>query len=146
MITKDRAEADDLAQNTVLKALDRSGQFAAGTHLDRWLFQIAKRIWLNELRSRRVRRGQGIVDIADVELPASGAKAETNIFATEVLEMIGKLPQAQRLCVLLVYAEGLSYREASEVLEVPIGTIMSRLASARARIAGQLGSSDMSDE
>jgi RNA polymerase sigma-70 factor, ECF subfamily len=126
-----RDVADDLVQATCVRAIERADQFQAGTRLDRWLFSILRSIWLNELRSRRVREGGGFVDASEALVIDGGREIETNIFASQVLREVGGLPEAQREAVLLVYVEGLSYREAAEVLAAPIGTVMSRLAAAR---------------
>ncbi len=127
--------ADDLVQATCLRAIERADQFIPGTRLDRWLFTILRSIWLNDLRARRIRVGGGFVDAADT-LWFDGAEAiETNILASEALKAIGRLPEAQRETVLLVYGEGYTYAEAACALRVPIGTVMSRLAAARAALA-----------
>jgi len=127
--------AEELVQATCLRALERQAQFQPGTRLDRWLFSILHSIWVNELRARRVRVGAGQVD-AEIALVVDGRlEIETNILAAQVLEQIGRLPEGQREAVLLVYGEGYSYAEAAALLDVPIGTIMSRLATARERIA-----------
>jgi RNA polymerase sigma-70 factor, ECF subfamily len=126
-----RDVADDLVQATFVRALERADQFQPGTRLDRWLFSILRSIWLNELRSRRVRAGGGFVDAAEALVVDGGREIETNIFVSQVLKEVGGLPEAQREALLLVYVEGLTYREAAEILTVPIGTVMSRLAAAR---------------
>jgi RNA polymerase sigma-70 factor, ECF subfamily len=127
--------AEDLVQATCVCVIERADQFVAGTRLDRWLFAILRSIWLNEIRARRVREGGGFVDAEDA-LSTDGAHLiETNILAADVLKAIGRLPEAHRETVLLVYAEGYSYAEAANALEIPIGTIMSRLAAARAALA-----------
>jgi RNA polymerase sigma-70 factor (ECF subfamily) len=126
-----RDVAEDLVQATCVRALERSSQFTLGSRLDRWLFSILRSIWLNELRSRRIRQGEGVVD-AEATLVFEGAKEiETNIMARQVLRRVQMLPQAQRETLFLTYVEGLTYRDAAEMLEVPIGTVMSRLAAAR---------------
>jgi RNA polymerase sigma-70 factor, ECF subfamily len=130
-----RDVADDLVQATCVRALERADQFQAGTRLDRWLFSILRSVWLNELRSRRVRLGGGFVDASEALVVDGGREIETNIFAAQVLREVGGLPEAQREAVLLVYVEGLTYREAAEILAVPIGTVMSRLAAARLTLA-----------
>lgn len=133
-----RDRADDLAQATCLRALEKHESYQAGTHLDRWLFTMAHRLWLNELRAQAVRQGTELVALEDTELPDTGVDAETNIFHREVFAKIGALPEGQRMVVLLVYGEGLTYREAADMLDIPIGTVMSRLAAARKRIATEL--------
>ncbi|HEY4925263.1 MAG TPA: RNA polymerase sigma factor [Roseiarcus sp.] len=129
-----RDVADDLVQATCVRAIERADQFQSGTRLDRWLFAILRSIWLNELRARRVREGGGFVDASEALVVDGAGEIETNILAAQVLREVGGLPEAQREAVLLVYVEGLSYREAAEVLAAPIGTVMSRLAAARATL------------
>jgi len=129
-----RDAADDLVQATAVRALERAEQFQSGTRLDRWLFAILRSIWLNEIRARRIRQGQGFVDPEQV-LFSDGQEIEANIFAGQVLNAVHRLPEAQRETVLLVYVEGLSYAEAAAFLGTPIGTIMSRLAAARLALA-----------
>jgi RNA polymerase sigma-70 factor (ECF subfamily) len=132
MLSRSGDAAEDLVQATCLRAIERADQFIPGTHLDRWLITILRSIWLNEIRAARIREGKGFVDAEDA-LWFDGARIiETNILAAEVLTAIGKLPEAQRETVLLVYAEGYSYAEAASTLGIPIGTVMSRLAAARA--------------
>jgi RNA polymerase sigma-70 factor (ECF subfamily) len=103
-----------------------------------WLFRIAQSVWFNQRRADRVRRGGGLVPAEDAGLVSAGSDAETNIFLTQVLSQVMALPEAQRVTVVLVYVEGYSYQEASEVLGIPIGTVMSRLAGARSRLAQAL--------
>jgi RNA polymerase sigma-70 factor (ECF subfamily) len=135
VLSGSRDTADDLVQATCLRALERAHQFQPGTHLDRWLMSILHSIWLNDIRAARYRRGHGLVD-AETALVFDGAhQIETNISAAQVLKHVQSLPDAQRETVFLVYVEGFSYREAAALLEVPIGTVMSRLAGARAKLA-----------
>lgn len=135
VLTKDRADADDLAQAASERALLHAGKFEIGTDLDRWVFTIARRLWLNDKRREKLRNGQGMVSVDDTELEDPSPTAETNIFARQVLKRIQALPEGQRLCVFLVYVEGQSYREAAEMLDIPIGTVMSRLSTARRTIS-----------
>ncbi len=133
-LTGARDQAEDLVQATALRALERADQFTPGTRLDHWLISIERSIWFNELRARRVREGQGFVDASEA-LAFDGAKEiETNLAARQVLTMVGRLPEAQRETLFLVYVEGYSYKEAAATLGVPIGTVMSRLAAARASL------------
>jgi len=130
VLTGNRDWADDLVQSTALRAMEKSDLFDPNTHLDRWLFRMAQRVWLNELRARKTRQGTGLVPVDELVDSKSG-EVDTNILAGEVLGKIGRLPEAQRVTVLLVYVEGYLYSEAAEHLEIPIGTVMSRLAAAR---------------
>ena len=126
-----RDVVDDLVQATCVWAIERADQFHVGTRLDRWLFSILRSIWLNDLRSRRMRKGGDFVDASEALVVDGGREIETNIFVGQVLKEVGGLPEPPREAVLLVYVEGLSYREAAEILAAPIGTIMNRLAAAR---------------
>ncbi|WP_256352849.1 RNA polymerase sigma factor [Pseudomonas sp. PDM31] len=135
LLSRQRHVADDLVQATCVRALERAGQFVSGTRMDRWLLSILHSIWLNEVRARRVRLGQGTVD-ADEALSFDGEyAAQTHVLAAQVIRRVDALPEAQRETVFLAYVEGLSYREVAEVLQVPIGTVMSRLATARTKLA-----------
>ena len=92
VLSSNRDTAEELVQATCLRALERTHQYAAGTRLDRWLMSILHSIWLNELRSRKVRLGQGLVD-ADAVLVFDGLRAtETNILAGQVLREVQGLP------------------------------------------------------
>src|SRR5262245_39289383 len=126
----------DLVQATALRALERSSQFVVGTRLDRWLFSILRSIWLNQLRAQRVRTGHGLLDAEDVLVAEGVEQIETNILAGQVLKQAMGLPEAQRETLLLVYVEGFTYQEAANVLDVPIGTVMSRLATVRLKLGG----------
>jgi RNA polymerase sigma-70 factor (ECF subfamily) len=135
LLSKAPDVAEDLVQATCLRAIERADQYTPGTRLDRWLFVILRSIWLNEVRARRIRQSEESTD-SEKALTIDGAKElETNILAAEVLTAISQLPEAQRETVLLVYGEGYSYAEAAKLLGIPIGTVMSRLATARSALA-----------
>jgi RNA polymerase sigma-70 factor (ECF subfamily) len=135
VLARDPVVAEDLVQATCLRALERSSQFAIGTRLDHWLFSILRSIWINQLRSQRIRTGQGLVDPEEVLITDGAQQIETNILAAQVLKRALGLPEAQRETLLLVYVEGLTYQEAADVLNVPVGTVMSRLAAARLKLS-----------
>ncbi|QFY59142.1 RNA polymerase sigma factor [Rhizobium grahamii] len=130
-----RDVADDLVQQTCMRALERAGQFQPGTRLDRWLFAILHSIWLNEIRSMRVRQGHGFVDAEDALVVDGAREVEGHVMRGQILRLVNGLPDAQRAAVFLAYVEGLSYKEVAEILDIPIGTVMSRLAAARAKLA-----------
>ncbi len=138
-LTGSRERADDLVQAACLRVLDKADRFQAGIGLDRWMFRLTQRLWLNELRSDAVRRGQGLLPVEKIDLPDQKSDPRANLFARQVLSEMLKLPEAQRVTVLLVYMEGYSYREASETLDIPVGTVMSRLSAARAKLNEALG-------
>ncbi len=126
--------ADDLLQSTCLRALERHHQVTSFDRLDSWLMTICRSIWLNEVRARSVRKAKALSVTPEAELISHEADSETNIFAAEVFTQVMQLPEAQRETVMLVFVEGYSYREAAALLEVPIGTIMSRLSNARQKL------------
>jgi len=135
VLARDPVAAEDLVQATCLRARERSTQFTVGTRLDYWLFSILRSIWINQLRAQRIRTGQGVVDAERVLVTDGERQIETNILAGQVLKRALELPEEQRETLLLVYVEGLTYQEAANVLNVPVGTVMSRLAAARLKLS-----------
>jgi len=130
------ADADDLVQAACERALARQHQFQEGTRLDSWMFRIVQTIWIDHVRSRDVRKEDG--DIAEERLGSDEPmrRIEARLTLDEVRRAVDCLPPDQRTALLLVTVDGLTYKEAAEVMQIPVGTIMSRLA--RARIALQL--------
>ncbi|AWY39346.1 RNA polymerase sigma factor [Pseudomonas putida] len=135
LLSRQRHVAEDLVQATCVRALERAGQFEPGTRMDRWLMSILHSVWLNEVRARRVRDGQGTIEGEEVLSFDGEYAAQTHVMAAQVIRRVDALPEAQRETVFLAYVEGLSYREVADVLQVPIGTVMSRLAAARSKLA-----------
>ncbi|MEP5151614.1 RNA polymerase sigma factor [Planktotalea sp.] len=127
--------ADDLLQATCLRALEKQEQFIEGSSLIAWLLTICRSIWLNELRSVAVRKTGSLEPAQLNEIASDASPVEMNIFASEVYTHMMSLPEAQRETCYLVYVQNFSYREAAELLDVPIGTVMSRLATARSKLA-----------
>jgi RNA polymerase sigma-70 factor (ECF subfamily) len=129
-------DADDLVQAACERALSRQHQFQEGTRFDSWMFRIVQTIWIDQVRSREVRKEDG--DIAEDRLGSDqpARQLEARLALDEVRRALDRLPPDQRAALLLVTVDGLSYKEAAEVVQVPVGTIMSRLS--RARIALQL--------
>ena len=140
-LTRHHDDAQDLVQRSYVRALERRHQWQSGSSLLSWLFAIMHSIWMNELRSAQRRRegNLGSEDDADEQLadPSPGSDPEYQMMFKQVVQSVQSLPEAQRLVMVLVAVEGLSYREAADVLDVPIGTVMSRLARARLTIGEQ---------
>lgn len=131
-LTRDGADADDLVQVTVERALTRAEQWRPGTRLDSWMYRIMKNAWIDEARARTRGRAVFASEEAGERVGTDGAAAmEMRLAASEVERAMGRLPDDQRLAVALVLVEGLSYREAAEVLEIPEGTLTSRLVRGR---------------
>jgi RNA polymerase sigma-70 factor (ECF subfamily) len=133
-LTGNRAEGDDLVQATCERAIRYSDRWVPGTRLDAWLFRIARNLFLNDRRDSR-RRGPHLpIDEHPEARVFDGERAAVSGIALEAVTAgLQQLPEDQRSALLLIAVEGLGYREAAEVLGVPIGTVTSRLA--RARIA-----------
>tara|TARA_R110000868_G_scaffold150567_8_gene373940 strand:+ start:2555 stop:3076 length:522 start_codon:yes stop_codon:yes gene_type:complete len=127
--------AGDLVQATCERALSRRHQFQAGTRLDAWTITIMQSIWKNDLRRDAIRRGEGFVDVEQAGLIDTTEPADGKIFLSEVLTAVDQLPEAQKDAVYLVYVEGLSYEQAAAALDIPAGTLTSRLVRGRLKIA-----------
>ena len=129
------ADADDLTQLTVERALLRRDQWRPGTRLDSWMFRIMRNAWIDEARARQ-RRGRVLAPPEAGALAAdpSAPSLEARLQASAVERALEALPEDQRVAVALVLIEGLSYQEAADSLEVPIGTLTSRLARGRATL------------
>ncbi|EMV7410458.1 TPA: sigma-70 family RNA polymerase sigma factor [Enterobacter soli] len=134
VLSRNRDIAEELVQSTCVRALEKSAQFTPGTRIDRWLFSILHSIWVSDLRARRVRQGQGFVDSDELEAPDTRESNDDSLRYRQMMQRVNALPEAQRNTVFLVYVEGFTYQEAAETLAVPVGTIMSRLATARATL------------
>lgn len=139
-LTGDAADADDVVQVAVERALMRLDQFQAGTRLDAWLFSIVRNAWIDETRSR-ARRGKLFAPAELGERVGSDGEADVyaKLEADDVWSAMRKLPDEQREAIALVCVEGLAYREAADALGVPIGTVTSRLARGREALARMLG-------
>jgi len=146
VLSHNRDMAEELVQSTCVRALERSAQFTPGTRIDRWLFSILHSIWISDLRARKVRQGQGFVDPDALLAADNHASSDDKRHYQRIMQQVNALPEAQRNALFLVYVEGLTYQEAAETLAVPIGTIMSRLAAARATLARQTAPSPISQE
>lgn len=139
VMTRNVADADDLVQTAIERAFQHRAQWSPGTRLDSWMFRIMKNAWIDESRARS-RRGKVFAPEEHGEsVGLDGAAAmQTRLEAADVERAMAKLPDEQRLAVALVLVEGLSYNEAAEVLEVPPGTLTSRLVRGRMALLAHL--------
>lgn len=141
-LTRNPDEADDLVQTALERGLRSLGAWTPGTSLDAWMFRIVKNCWIDMLRSAAVRTRVFAPEEEGASVGDDGAAAmETRLDARDVRAAMQELPEEQRLVAALVFVDGLSYREAAETLGVPIGTVTSRLARARAALEARLGES-----
>jgi RNA polymerase sigma-70 factor, ECF subfamily len=136
-LSRNQHDADDLVQNVVERAWRHIDQLRPGANPASWMFGIMKNAWIDDRRARG-RRGEVALPEDSGEHPAvSPGDANTTLWS--VSEAMDKLPEEQRLAVALVLVEGMSYKEAAAVLDVPIGTLTSRLARGRTALAAALG-------
>jgi RNA polymerase sigma-70 factor, ECF subfamily len=136
-LTRNPHDADDVVQIAVERALTRLDQWRSDARRDSWLFKIVRNAWIDELRSRGRRDKVFLAEEAGVNIGADSMERETELLSVQ--SAMARLPEDQREAVSLVLVEGLPYREAAEVLDVPIGTLTSRLARGREALQALLG-------
>ncbi len=130
-LTRSGPDADDLLQDACATALQKWEQYDPAQPLDRWLFRVLRNLWISEVRKRKVRLGQGQVPADEApELRVEDTAAE-KLAAQQVRGRVENLPDDLSQPLMLVCAEGYSYREVSDLLGIPIGTVMSRIHRAR---------------
>jgi RNA polymerase sigma-70 factor, ECF subfamily len=137
VITRNVADADDLVQVAVEKALARAAQWRPGSRLDNWMFGIMKNAWIDEIRSRR--RRERVHAPEEAGATVGDASAASRDIALSVQAAMARLPEEQRMAIALVLVEGLSYKDAAESLGIPMGTLTSRLARGREALQALLG-------
>jgi RNA polymerase sigma-70 factor (ECF subfamily) len=136
---RDAALADDLAHEAVEKALRNAGQLRDAERLRGWLLRILANCLRDDVRARREHVELTTIEdwVAAEGISPEEARASAEL-AARVRQAVGKLPLGQRQVVTLVDLEGCSYAEVAEILEIPIGTVMSRLCRARQALREQL--------
>jgi RNA polymerase sigma-70 factor (ECF subfamily) len=135
-LSRNLHDADDLTQLVVERALRNREQFRRGANFAGWVFAIMKNAWF-DIRRARARHGEVALPEDSGEHPAV-PPADADVRLWSISEALDDLPEDQRLAIALVLVEGMSYKEAAEVLEVPIGTLTSRLARGRTALAAAL--------
>jgi RNA polymerase sigma-70 factor (ECF subfamily) len=136
-LTGNRHDGDDLMQTTVERVLERG--VPEGAEVRPWMFKICKNLFIDERRAHAVRaRAAANPDLVEERSVSGEDMAIGEIALHEVETALAALPDEQRLVLALVAIEGFAYREAAGILDVPIGTVMSRLARARAALTDRL--------
>jgi RNA polymerase sigma-70 factor, ECF subfamily len=135
-LTRNPHDADDVVQIAIERALTRLDQWHRDARLDSWLFRIVRNAWIDEMRSRARRDALFAPEEAGDAIGVAAIDREVDRLSVEAA--MARLPEEQRLAVSLVLVEGLPYREAALVLDVPIGTLTSRLARGRAALQAML--------
>lgn len=128
-IARNPDDADDLVQLSVERALQRYQQWRPDSKFESWMFGIVKNAWIDEVRARQ-RRNRVLASEEEGE-NVGGGLGEGQAEILSVQRAMAELPEEQRMAVALVLIEGLSYKEAADALEIPIGTLTSRLARGR---------------
>lgn len=124
-------------QSTVERVLDKG--VPENVDVLRWMLKVCRNLWIDDRRAQQVRqRAHREPELGEERVVSGEAVALGELTLREVERALGTLPEEQRVVLALVAVEGLSYREAAEVLETPIGTVMSRLARARAALVARL--------
>lgn len=136
-LTRDPHDADDVVQIAVERALTRLDQWRSDARLDSWLFKIVRNAWIDEIRSRGRRDRVFVAAEAGDNIGFDPLAAHIELLSVQAA--MARLSEEQREAVSLVLVEGLPYREAAEVLDVPIGTLTSRLARGRDALQAMLG-------
>ncbi|GLK43813.1 MULTISPECIES: sigma-70 family RNA polymerase sigma factor [Novosphingobium] len=139
-LARDPADADDLCQQTVERALKSRQSWQDGTRLDAWVYRIMRNQWIDEVRAR-TRRSQTFTheeEGANIGAPGDLA-AENLVELGNVGRALARLPEEQREAVILVLVEGFAYKEAAEIIGVPQGTLTSRLGRGREALLRELG-------
>ena len=151
-MTRNPADAEDLVQETYLKAYRAFESFQEGTNLKAWLYRILTNTYINTYRAKKRRPEQADVDdvedlylyrrLGGLEGATAGRSAEDELLdhltEGEVKEALESLPEQFRMAVLLADVEGFSYKEIAEILDIPIGTVMSRLHRGRRALEKRL--------
>ena len=139
-LSRGHADADDLCQVALEKALKSRGSLGPGTRMDSWMYRIMRNAWIDTARTR-TRAAQTFVDeAAGIGIAGdTAASVEAGVLRTDIARAMSGLPDEQREAVALVLVEGLAYKEAADVLGVPMGTLTSRLVRGRQALMHALG-------
>ncbi|MEO6989670.1 MAG: sigma-70 family RNA polymerase sigma factor [Aquihabitans sp.] len=144
-MTRNPADADDLVQETYLRAYRGFGGFQEGTNLKAWMYRILTNTYINSYRAKQRRPEESALDevedlylyrrLGGLEAASMGRSAEDELMDTfseaEVKQAVENLPEVFRMAVLLADVEGFAYKEIAEILDIPVGTVMSRLHRGR---------------
>lgn len=139
-LSRDRADADDLCQAALERGLRAREQWQPGTRLDSWMYRIMRNLWIDESRSRQRAVRTFAPEEAGEHVGYAGDRdVEAHMTLSDVDRAMQVLPDEQREAIALVLVEGLSYRQAAEILGVPMGTLTSRLVRGRGALIELLG-------
>jgi RNA polymerase sigma factor (sigma-70 family) len=139
-LSRDSADADDLTQATIERALRSKAQWEPGTRLDSWCYRIMRNLWIDTARAGARRATREAPEEEDLSVGADPRGAmDAALDLHRIMDAMGKLPDEQREIVALILIEGFGYREVSEMLSLPIGTVSSRLVRGRTALLAMVG-------
>ncbi|MBB3981755.1 RNA polymerase sigma-70 factor (ECF subfamily) [Sphingobium fontiphilum] len=139
-LSRDRADADDLCQAALERALRSRDQWRPGTRLDSWMYRIVRNLWIDEGRARQRAAQTFVAEEAGAHVGHAGDRdVEAHMMLSDVDRAMQALPDEQREAIALVLVEGLSYKEAAAILGIPMGTLTSRLVRGRGALIEILG-------
>jgi RNA polymerase sigma factor (sigma-70 family) len=139
-LSRNRADADDLAQATVERALRSRSQWQRGTRLDCWMFKIMRNQWIDAMRSRtRKEKFESPPEAADQAAAEPEGGLEASVELHRAMDAMERLPEEQREIVGLILVEGFGYQETADMLGLPMGTVASRLARGRTALLELMG-------
>ena len=137
-LTGSVTDGEELVQVACERVLRRADDGRQATRIDAWIYQIMRNLWVDELRSRRVRRHDELSAASEVIGDDGVATAEGRITLAAVRRELASLPEEQRVVLVLIGVDGLTYKETAEVLNIPLGTVMSRLSRGRQELHERL--------
>ncbi|MET0372488.1 MAG: sigma-70 family RNA polymerase sigma factor [Sphingobium sp.] len=139
-LSHSRSDADDLCQAAVERALRSRDQWQPGTRLDSWMYRIMRNLWIDEGRSRqRAARTFAPAEAGEQVGYDGDRQIEAAVTLSDVDRAMASLPDEQREAIALVLVEGMSYKDAAAVLDIPMGTLTSRLVRGRGALIDMLG-------
>ncbi|WP_300427578.1 RNA polymerase sigma factor [Thalassolituus sp.] len=133
-LTNDSHNADDLLQASVEKALARWQQYQPGTHFERWMYRLCRNHWIDTIRTQADNEEFEEETMSQINASDTEQQVISQMALQQVQAKISSLSEGLRMVLYLVAVEGCSYQEAADILEIPTGTVMSRLARARAQL------------
>lgn len=145
VLSRDGRDADDLVQESLLRAVDRLRARSDVVNMKSWLFTIMHNIFVSRLRKNHVRRFDISLEADDALQPGTPAPQEDALRWRDLMRSFETLADDQRQVLLLVAVEGLGYAEVAAVLDIPIGTVMSRLSRGREKLRQMMDGDDRPD-
>jgi RNA polymerase sigma-70 factor, ECF subfamily len=137
-LTRSFVDADDLVQMACERALSRAAQLRGEANIGAWMYTMMRNLWIDEVRSRRTRLHDRLEAAHGVMGDDGEALAERNNTWAAVRRALSELPEQQRVALTLICVDGMSYKETAEILDIPVGTLASRVARGRQTLHDQL--------